>query len=104
VPQDRTDGPRRAATGWAAIRLRIAVLRFLRHYVRDIVLAAEEELLDRDRKLEEGEAERLRAAFARLEEVKQAIGKVGYAALNRQLPFSANDEWELGELRELIDR
>ncbi len=70
----------------------------------ELVLAAEEELLDRDRKLEEGEAERLRAAFARLEEVKQAIGKVGYAALNRQLPFSANDEWELGELRELIDR
>ena len=70
----------------------------------ELVLAAEEELLDRDRKLEEGEAERLRAAFARLEEVKQAIGKVGYAALNRQLPFSANDEWELEELRELIDR
>jgi RsiW-degrading membrane proteinase PrsW (M82 family) len=70
----------------------------------ELVLAAEEELLDRDRKLEEGEAERLRAAFARLEEVKQAIGRVGYAALSRQLPFSANDEWELEELRELVDR
>jgi RsiW-degrading membrane proteinase PrsW (M82 family) len=70
----------------------------------ELVLAAEEELLDRDRKLEEGEAERLRAAFARLEQVKQAIGRVGYAALSRKLPFSANDEWELSELRELIDR
>jgi len=70
----------------------------------ELVLAAEEELLDRDRKLEEGEAERLRAAFARLEQVKQAIGRVGYAALSRQLPFSANDEWELSELRELIGR
>jgi RsiW-degrading membrane proteinase PrsW (M82 family) len=70
----------------------------------ELVLAAEEELLDRDRKLEEGEAERLRAAFARLEEVRQAIGRVGYAALSRQLPFSANDEWELEELRELVDR
>lgn len=70
----------------------------------ELVLAAEEELLDRDRRLEEGEVERLRAAFARLERVKQAIGKVGYAALRRQLPFSANDEWELSELRELIDR
>lgn len=69
----------------------------------ELVLAAEEELLDRDRKLEAGEAERLRAAFARLEQIKQAIGRVGYAALSRQLPFSRNDEWELSELRELID-
>ncbi len=70
----------------------------------ELVLAAEEELLDRDRHIDEGEAERLRAAFARLEEVKQAIGRIGYAALSRRLPFSANDEWELSELRELIDR
>ena len=70
----------------------------------ELVLAAEEELLDRDRKLEEGESERLRAAFARLEQIKRAIGRVGYAALSRRLPFSANDEWELSELRELIDR
>ena len=70
----------------------------------ELVLAAEEELLDRDRQLDRSEAERLRAAFARLEQVKQAIGRVGYAALSRQLPFSANDEWELSELRELIGR
>jgi hypothetical protein len=70
----------------------------------ELVLAAEEELLDRDRHLEDSEAERLRAAFARLEQVRQAIGRVGYAALRRQLPFSANDEWELSELRELIGR
>ena len=54
--------------------------------------------------VDEGEADRLRAAFARLEQVKQAIGRVGYAALSRQLPFSNNDEWELNELKELIDR
>lgn len=70
----------------------------------ELVLAAEEELLDRDRQLDGSEAERLRAAFARLEQVKRAIGRVGYAALSRQLPFSANDEWELSELRELIGR
>jgi len=70
----------------------------------ELVLAAEEELLDRDRKLDEGEADRLRAAFARLEQVKQAIGRLGYAALSRRLPFSNNDEWELNELKELIDR
>ena len=70
----------------------------------ELVLAAEEELLDRDRKVDEGEAVRLRAAFARLEEVKQSIGRVGYAALRRRLPFSNNDEWELNELKELLDR
>jgi len=70
----------------------------------ELVLAAEEELLDRDRRLEEGQSDRLRADFARLEEIKQAIGRIGYAALSRRLPFSRNDEWELGELKELLDR
>ena len=68
------------------------------------MLAAEEELLDRDRRLEEGQSDRLRADFARLEEIKQAIGRIGYAALSRRLPFSRNDEWELSELKELLDR
>jgi len=68
------------------------------------VLAAEVELLDRDRKLEEGEAERFSAAFARLAEVRRGIGRLGYAALRRRLPCSRNDEWELAELKELVDR
>ena len=70
----------------------------------ELVLAAEVELLDRDRKLEEGEAERFSAAFARLAEVRRGIGRLGYAALRRRLPFSRNDEWELAELKELVDR
>src|SRR4029453_4613870 len=37
----------------------------------ELVLNAEEELLDRDRKLEEGEAERLKMGFARLEELQK---------------------------------
>ncbi|HKN41522.1 MAG TPA: PrsW family glutamic-type intramembrane protease, partial [Sphingomicrobium sp.] len=68
----------------------------------ELVLAAEEELLDRDRRLEEGQSDRLRADFARLEEIRQAIGRIGYAALSRRLPFSRNDEWELSELKELL--
>ena len=70
----------------------------------ELVLAAEEELMDGDRDLDEAHADRLRAAFAKLEEVKQAIGKLGYAALSRRMPFSNNDEWELSELKELLDR
>ena len=70
----------------------------------ELVLTAEEELLDRDRVLEEGETERLRAAFARLEQTRKSLGRSGYAALRSLLPFSRNDEWELSELRELIGR
>ena len=68
----------------------------------ELVLNAEEELLDRDRKLEEGEAERLKMGFARLEELQKQLGRAGFAALRRLLPFSRNDEWELAELQELI--
>jgi RsiW-degrading membrane proteinase PrsW (M82 family) len=90
-----------------AARLKPEQAALIREYCMvkaELVLAAEEELLDRDRRLEEGEAERIRAAFARLEHVKKAIGRIGYAALSRNLPFSRNDQWELSELRELIDR
>ena len=69
----------------------------------ELVLTAEEELLDRDRRLEEGEAEQLRASFARLSQLRDRIGRTGFAALSPLLPFSANDEWELEELRELLD-
>jgi RsiW-degrading membrane proteinase PrsW (M82 family) len=68
----------------------------------ELVLNAEEELLDRDRKLEEGEAERLKIGFARLTELQHQLGRAGFAALRRLLPFSRNDEWELAELQELI--
>lgn len=68
----------------------------------ELVLAAEEELIDRDRRLDEDEAERVRAAFAKLGRLKKELGRVRYAELRRQLPFSANDDWELGELRELL--
>ncbi len=90
-----------------AARARPAEAELIRDYCMiktELVLTAEEELLDRDRQLEEGEAEQVRAAFARLEQLQRALGKAGYAALRRQLPFSANDEWELTELRELIGR
>ena len=70
----------------------------------ELVLNAEEELLDRDRKLEEGEADRLRISFAELDRLKKALGKVGYAAVRRNSPFSSNDEWELSELKELLDK
>ena len=68
----------------------------------ELVLMAEEELLDRDRNLEPAEVEKATAAFARLAQLQREIGRVGFAALRRSLPFSRNDEWELGELQELL--
>lgn len=67
-----------------------------------LVLTAEEELLDRDRKLEEGERERLHEDFGQLARLQHEIGRTGFAALRPLLPFSRNDEWELEELRELV--
>ena len=90
-----------------AARAKPAEAQLIRDYCilkTELVLTAEEELIDRDRRLEEGEVERVRAGFARLDQLRQALGRAAYAALRRQLPFSANDEWELGELRELIGR
>ncbi len=101
-PNDRS-GQRIKALMARATPEQAALLRDYCIVKAELVLAAEEELLDRDRKMAEGEAERLRAAFARLEQIKQGIGRIGYAALSRQLPFSRNDEWELSELKELID-
>lgn len=88
----------RSSSGEAALIREYCTLK------TELVLTAEEELLDRDRRLEKGESERLRASFVRLAALKSQIGRTGYAALRRLLPFSRNDEWELEELRELLDR
>jgi RsiW-degrading membrane proteinase PrsW (M82 family) len=90
-----------------AARSKPAEAALIREYCMlktELVVTAEEELLDRDRKLEEGEDEQLRAAFKKLADTRIALGKAGFAALSRLLPFSRNDEWELAELKELVDR
>lgn len=68
-----------------------------------LVLTAEEELMDRDRKLDDDERQRLREGFDRLERLQQEMGRTGFAALRDLLPFSHNDEWELAELKELVE-
>jgi RsiW-degrading membrane proteinase PrsW (M82 family) len=70
----------------------------------ELVVTAEEELLDRDRKIDDADEEKLRAQIERLAQLRRDLGKAGFAALSQLLPFSRNDEWELGELKELLDR
>ena len=67
-----------------------------------LVLAAESELLDRDRKIDDAHAEALRGDLSRLKQLRRDMGRTGYAALEPLLPFSRNDRWELDELRELL--
>ncbi len=69
----------------------------------ELVLTAEEELLDRDRTLEADQVTHLKASFERLKQLRDQMGRTAFCALKQLLPFSANDEWELEELRELID-
>jgi hypothetical protein len=101
-PEDAS-GQRIAALAGRATKAESERIREYCMLKTELVLNAEEELLDRDRKLEEGEAERLRASFARLQVLQTEIGRTGFAALRRILPFSRNDEWELSELKELLD-
>ncbi|MEO6114025.1 MAG: PrsW family glutamic-type intramembrane protease [Sphingomicrobium sp.] len=67
-----------------------------------LVLAAEIELLDRGRAIDQGHAEKLRGELARLKQLRHDMGLTAYAALEPLLPFSRNDRWELDELRELL--
>ena len=46
----------------------------------------------------------VRAAFAELEGLKRALGRSTHAALQALLPFSRNDQWEVAELRQRLDR
>lgn len=96
-------GQRIAALAGRAKPQEAALIRDYCLLKTELVLTAEEELLDGDRKLEAGEVERLRDSFSRLKEIRGRMGRAGYCALKELLPFSANDEWELEELRELLD-
>ena len=95
-------GQRIAALAERATKVEADLIRSYCMLKTKLVLTAEEELLDRDRRLEEGEREYLKEEFARLGRLQREIGRTGFAALRPLLPFSRNDEWELAELQELI--
>ena len=101
-PNDAS-GQRIAALAGRAKPHEAALIRDYCLLLTEMVLAAEEELLDGDRSLGDDEAKRLRSNFSRLIELRDKIGRTGLAALRPLLPFSANDEWELAELKELLD-
>jgi hypothetical protein len=50
------------------------------------------------------DAEQVRAAVAELAGLRRAIGRSTFTAFNALLPFSRNDEWEVAELKQRLDR
>src|SRR5207253_10067753 len=46
----------------------------------------------------------VRAAFAELDGLKRALGRSTFAALQALLPFSRNDQWEVAEHKQRLDR
>jgi protease PrsW len=69
-----------------------------------LVAEAEETMIEE----EAGDAEfsqgDVRAAFAELDELRRALGRSTFAALQALLPFSRNDQWEVAELRQRLTR
>ena len=67
-----------------------------------LVAEAEETLIEED----EGDAvfdrKQILDAFAELDELRRAMGASTYAQLNRLLPFSRNDYWEVSELKQRV--
>ena len=67
-----------------------------------LVVEAEETMIEEaegDVEINRGE---VRANFAELDGLQRALGRSTYAALKALLPFSRNDYWELGELRQRV--
>jgi RsiW-degrading membrane proteinase PrsW (M82 family) len=50
------------------------------------------------------DAAEVRSAFSELDGLKQALGRSTSVALQSLLPFSRNDYWEVGELRQRLGR
>jgi hypothetical protein len=69
-----------------------------------LVVQAEETLLEEAEGDVEFDPAAVAAGFAELRTLQDALGRDIFGALKRMLPFSRNDYWELGELKQRIDR
>jgi RsiW-degrading membrane proteinase PrsW (M82 family) len=69
-----------------------------------LVAEAEEVMLEEAAGDVEFNPSEVRAAFAELDGLKRALGRSTFAALQALLPFSRNDQWEVAELKQRLDR
>lgn len=68
-----------------------------------LAVEAEETLLEEAAGDADVKAKDVRAAFEELSRLRLALGPTAFAALKPLLPFSRNDDWEIGELRQRVD-
>jgi hypothetical protein len=69
-----------------------------------LVAEAEQAMIDEAAGEASIQAERVRAAFAELAGLRQALGRSSFTAMNALLPFSRNDAWEVSELRQRLTK
>jgi RsiW-degrading membrane proteinase PrsW (M82 family) len=69
-----------------------------------LVAEAEETLMEEAAGDAEFNPAQVRAAFAELDGLKRALGRSTFLALQALLPFSRDDQWEVAELRQRLDR
>jgi RsiW-degrading membrane proteinase PrsW (M82 family) len=69
-----------------------------------LVTEAEQTLMEEATGDAEFSQTEVRSALAELDGLKRALGRSTFAALQALLPFSRNDQWEVAELRQRLDR
>ena len=67
-----------------------------------LVSEAEETMIEEAEGDASFDAEQISAAFHELEGLRKALGRSAFTAMSALLPFSRNDEWEVGELRQRL--
>jgi hypothetical protein len=69
-----------------------------------LVAEAEETLMEEATGDAEFNPQEVRAAFAEIDGLKRALGRSTFTALQALLPFSRNDQWEVAELKQRLNR
>ena len=67
-----------------------------------LIVEAEETMLEEAGGDAEFDRLKVEAAFAEAASLRSSLGKTSYAALQRLLPLSRNDYWEISELRQRV--
>ena len=101
------DGAAGQKIGALAARLNGEAAKRIRRYWELqawLLVEAEEVMMEEATGEAEYNAGEIRAAFAELDGLKRALGRSTHAALQALLPFSRNDQWEVAELRQRLNR
>jgi len=99
------DSPASARIAALAERLGPEAAERIRGYWKTqayLVVEAEETMIEESEGDAKFDRKKITAAFAERDRYRRELGKSAFAALARILPFSRNDLWEVGELRQRV--